>query len=186
MARQQDGVIRFNCADSLDRTNAASFFAAVQALGEQCRLLGIALSPSPSLSSAASSMPGASAPSLEASGAPLDPEEVERRWRKALLEALPPGWEMRKDNSTGRVFYVDHHSRKTTWTHPCPPPRPAAPPAGTGQAGGAGIPGKFLERGAKEMQPWARLSLSVGDFRESVLPTALAAMSDMFAAGGGS
>ena len=27
---QQCGVIRYNCADSLDRTNAASYFAAVQ------------------------------------------------------------------------------------------------------------------------------------------------------------
>jgi hypothetical protein len=28
---QQHGVMRYNCADSLDRTNAASYFAAVQA-----------------------------------------------------------------------------------------------------------------------------------------------------------
>ena len=27
---QQCGVVRYNCADSLDRTNAASYFAAVQ------------------------------------------------------------------------------------------------------------------------------------------------------------
>lgn len=28
--RRQQGVLRYNCADSLDRTNAASYFAAVQ------------------------------------------------------------------------------------------------------------------------------------------------------------
>ena len=27
---QQQGMLRFNCADSLDRTNAASYFVAVQ------------------------------------------------------------------------------------------------------------------------------------------------------------
>ncbi|GJS75716.1 probable phosphoinositide phosphatase SAC9 [Tanacetum coccineum] len=39
----QNGVIRYNCADSLDRTNAASFFGALQVFTEQCRRLGIYL-----------------------------------------------------------------------------------------------------------------------------------------------
>lgn len=39
----QNGVIRYNCADSLDRTNAASFFGAIQVFTEQCRRLGIYL-----------------------------------------------------------------------------------------------------------------------------------------------
>ncbi|KAF2589070.1 hypothetical protein F2Q70_00041149 [Brassica cretica] len=39
----QNGVIRFNCADSLDRTNAASFFGGLQVFVEQCRRLGISL-----------------------------------------------------------------------------------------------------------------------------------------------
>nr|XP_043609995.1 probable phosphoinositide phosphatase SAC9 [Erigeron canadensis] len=39
----QNGVIRYNCADSLDRTNAASFFGALQVFTEQCRRLGIFL-----------------------------------------------------------------------------------------------------------------------------------------------
>lgn len=38
---QQQGVVRYNCADSLDRTNAASYFGAVQALAEQCSRLGL-------------------------------------------------------------------------------------------------------------------------------------------------
>ncbi len=38
---QQKGIVRYNCADSLDRTNAASYFGAVQALAEQCRRLGL-------------------------------------------------------------------------------------------------------------------------------------------------
>ena len=40
---QQRGVLRFNCADSLDRTNAASYFVAVQVgMGSQgsCELGG--------------------------------------------------------------------------------------------------------------------------------------------------
>ncbi|MFS7906986.1 putative SAC domain-containing protein [Helianthus anomalus] len=39
----QNGVIRYNCADSLDRTNAASYFGALQVFTEQCRRLGIFL-----------------------------------------------------------------------------------------------------------------------------------------------
>ncbi|KAI7745943.1 hypothetical protein M8C21_019347, partial [Ambrosia artemisiifolia] len=39
----QNGVIRYNCADSLDRTNAASYFGAIQVFTEQCRRLGIFL-----------------------------------------------------------------------------------------------------------------------------------------------
>ena len=34
-----------------------------------------------------------------------------------LANNLPPGWEERRDNN-GRVFYVDHNSRTTTFTHP--------------------------------------------------------------------
>ncbi|KAL8150339.1 hypothetical protein V2J09_020147 [Rumex salicifolius] len=39
----QNGVLRYNCADSLDRTNAASFFGGVQVFVEQCRRLMIPL-----------------------------------------------------------------------------------------------------------------------------------------------
>jgi hypothetical protein len=35
------GVFRFNCADSLDRTNVASYYSAFQVLLEQCRILGL-------------------------------------------------------------------------------------------------------------------------------------------------
>lgn len=38
---QQQGLVRYNCADSLDRTNIASFFISVQVFVEQCRLLGL-------------------------------------------------------------------------------------------------------------------------------------------------
>lgn len=41
--RQQCGVMRYNCADSLDRTNVTSFFGAVQVFIEQCRELDIAI-----------------------------------------------------------------------------------------------------------------------------------------------
>lgn len=41
--QQQSGLLRFNCADSLDRTNAATCFAMVPVLQESLRLLGIPL-----------------------------------------------------------------------------------------------------------------------------------------------
>ncbi|XP_072135918.1 NEDD4-like E3 ubiquitin-protein ligase WWP2 [Mobula birostris] len=36
------------------------------------------------------------------------------------LEALPPGWEQRV-LPTGRVYYVDHNTKTTTWERPLPP-----------------------------------------------------------------
>jgi hypothetical protein len=40
---QQSGLLRFNCADSLDRTNAATCFAMLPVLQEQLRVLGVPL-----------------------------------------------------------------------------------------------------------------------------------------------
>ncbi|KAL6757783.1 SacI homology domain-containing protein [Haematococcus lacustris] len=45
--RQQRGVARYNCADSLDRTNVGSFYGATQVFVEQCRELDIAIAISP-------------------------------------------------------------------------------------------------------------------------------------------
>ena len=39
----QRGMLRYNCADSLDRTNLASFFGAMQLLLEQAHMLGLSL-----------------------------------------------------------------------------------------------------------------------------------------------
>eukprot|EP00951_Prasinocladus_malaysianus_P003132 scaffold22234_cov27-Prasinocladus_malaysianus.AAC.1 len=41
--RQQYGVLRFNCADSLDRTNVASYFSAVMSLVEQTKSVGVSI-----------------------------------------------------------------------------------------------------------------------------------------------
>lgn len=32
--------------------------------------------------------------------------------------ALPPGWEVFTDPSTGQPYYVDHNTSSTTWEHP--------------------------------------------------------------------
>jgi hypothetical protein len=44
---QQSGLLRFNCADSLDRTNAATCFAMLPVLQEQLRVLGVPLECAP-------------------------------------------------------------------------------------------------------------------------------------------
>jgi len=36
---------------------------------------------------------------------------------ETLLLFQPPGWEMRRD-PRGRVYYVDHNTRQTTWQRP--------------------------------------------------------------------
>ncbi|KAL9658605.1 hypothetical protein ABK040_006142 [Willaertia magna] len=41
--KKQNGIIRVNCADSLDRTNLVCFFISIQVIAEQCRQLGVSL-----------------------------------------------------------------------------------------------------------------------------------------------
>ncbi|XP_043693987.1 probable phosphoinositide phosphatase SAC9 [Telopea speciosissima] len=92
----QNGVIRFNCADSLDRTNAASYFGSLQVFVEQCRRIGISLDTDLAFGY----------PSINNYGGYIAP--------------LPPGWEKRSDAVTGKTYYIDHNTRTTTWVHPCP------------------------------------------------------------------
>ncbi|MQL98107.1 hypothetical protein Taro_030802, partial [Colocasia esculenta] len=95
----QNGVIRFNCADSLDRTNAASYFGCLQVFAEQCRRLGISLDTDASFNSTLTNR-------YESGG--------------NHSGTLPPGWEERSDAVTGRPYYIDHNTKTTTWEHPCP------------------------------------------------------------------
>ncbi|KAJ1396461.1 WW domain [Sesbania bispinosa] len=93
----QNGIIRFNCADSLDRTNAASFFGCLQVFMEQCRRLGISLD----------------------SDLAFDYHSMNNNYG-GYTAPLPPGWEKRSDAVTGKTYYIDHNTRTTTWMHPCP------------------------------------------------------------------
>ncbi|KAH0794074.1 SacI domain containing protein [Histomonas meleagridis] len=45
---RQKGIMRFNCADSLDRTNIATFFFAILVTSNWCKQLHVGLSPTPS------------------------------------------------------------------------------------------------------------------------------------------
>nr|CCC92291.1 conserved hypothetical protein [Trypanosoma congolense IL3000] len=47
----------------------------------------------------------------------------------APLPPLPPFWEERVDATTGRVFYVNHQTRETTWTRPPAPNLPVHHPS---------------------------------------------------------
>ncbi|TYJ44804.1 hypothetical protein E1A91_A02G009400v1 [Gossypium mustelinum] len=92
----QNGVFRFNCADSLDRTNAASYFGALQVFVEQCQRLQLSLDNDSAYGyQSVKNYDGYTAP-------------------------LPRGWEERSDATTGKTYYVDHNTRTTTWNHPCP------------------------------------------------------------------
>ncbi|XP_031391527.1 probable phosphoinositide phosphatase SAC9 isoform X2 [Punica granatum] len=122
----QNGVIRFNCADSLDRTNAASFFGGVQVFVEQCTRLGISL---------------------------------DSDWRfgsrsvnnySDYVAPLPPGWEKRSDAVTGKTYYIDHNTRTTTWTHPCPE------------------------------KPWKRFDMKFENFKISTILSPVSQLADLF------
>ncbi|XP_038223686.1 NEDD4-like E3 ubiquitin-protein ligase WWP2 isoform X4 [Dermochelys coriacea] len=66
-------------------------------------------------------------PTLPAPSVPGEPEEPapasgtqSPRPAAQVLEALPPGWEQR-ELPNGRVYYVDHNTKTTTWERPLPP-----------------------------------------------------------------
>ena len=139
----QRGVLRYNCADSLDRTNLASYFAAIQVLAEQCRLLGIPIETGGGAGAGAGTGAGAGggggagAAGAGGGGAGLGSPAASAAATYGRREAsgssppppaLPAGWEGRLDTVTGRTFYIDHNTRTTSWSLPgVPPPQLAAP-----------------------------------------------------------
>ena len=105
----QRGLLRYNCADSLDRTNLAGFFVAAQVLTEQCEAIGLDVF-NANLAKAA----------LEV-GRPSSTGTAAYPPRSSSGTFLPPGWESRTDTTTGRTFYIDHNTRTTSWTLPMQP-----------------------------------------------------------------
>uniref|UniRef100_A0A8B9ZW68 E3 ubiquitin-protein ligase n=1 Tax=Anas zonorhyncha TaxID=75864 RepID=A0A8B9ZW68_9AVES len=73
---------------------------------------------------APSTADGPAAPVLSSSGEPEEaaPGSSTPQARAAVLalDALPPGWEQR-ELPNGRVYYVDHNNKTTTWERPLPP-----------------------------------------------------------------
>uniref|UniRef100_A0A8D2NQD4 E3 ubiquitin-protein ligase n=1 Tax=Zosterops lateralis melanops TaxID=1220523 RepID=A0A8D2NQD4_ZOSLA len=83
-----------------------------------------AVGPSPAAPSTAD---GSSAPALPALSSSREAEETPSgtsappaRAAVLALDALPPGWEQR-ELPNGRVYYVDHNNKTTTWERPLPP-----------------------------------------------------------------
>ncbi|CAN1788323.1 Probable phosphoinositide phosphatase SAC9 [Linum perenne] len=122
----QNGVIRFNCADSLDRTNAASYFGALQVFVEQCRRLAISLD-------------------SDLAYGHLSPSNY-----GGYTAPLPLGWEKRSDAVTGKAYYIDHNTRTTTWSHPCPD------------------------------KPWKRFQMSFEEFKRSTILSPVSLLADLF------
>lgn len=201
----QRGLLRYNCADSLDRTNLAGFFVAAQVLTEQCAAIGLEVFNADLARTA-----------LEV-GRPnsTGPSTVPKRTSSGNF--LPPGWESRTDATTGRTFYIDHNTRTTSWTLPTQPvvmdspkedvvadlPLPVEGSPGksklltrlnSGEArlsASGGVewlddlmksPEKAVSALDTDSFKW--LGSSVDDFRQSMLPQCLTAMVEIFLANG--
>ena len=197
----QRGILRYNCADSLDRTNLAGFFVAVQVLTEQCSELGLSVfnaNVNAGLAYAGSGSTDASVP------------------RTSSGSSLPPGWESRTDTTTGRTFYIDHNTRTTSWSLPEqatpsePPSTPSSaessrvnsPENGAGQSkllsrlnsgqglrqtGGAEWLDELMnspENANATTDSFKWLSSTVDEFRAAMLPQCLTAMVEIFLANG--
>ncbi|XP_043937716.1 NEDD4-like E3 ubiquitin-protein ligase WWP2 isoform X2 [Protopterus annectens] len=72
--------------------------------------------PSPSCSESVSSISG----SGSTAEALTNSSSEQRSPARQNLEDLPPGWEQR-ELPNGRVYYVDHNNKITTWERPLPP-----------------------------------------------------------------
>ncbi|XP_067399490.1 NEDD4-like E3 ubiquitin-protein ligase WWP2 [Emydura macquarii macquarii] len=90
---------------------------------EERSVVGVTSPPAAALSET----PSAPAATLPASSVPGEPEEPAPgsdaqppQAAAQALEALPPGWEQR-ELPNGRVYYVDHNTKTTTWERPLPP-----------------------------------------------------------------
>uniref|UniRef100_A0A8C3NN16 E3 ubiquitin-protein ligase n=1 Tax=Cyanoderma ruficeps TaxID=181631 RepID=A0A8C3NN16_9PASS len=64
--------------------------------------------------------PPALSSSREAEETPSGTGAPPARAAVLALDALPPGWEQR-ELPNGRVYYVDHNNKTTTWERPLPP-----------------------------------------------------------------
>jgi hypothetical protein len=138
----QVGVTRYNCADSLDRTNAAGFFVAVHAAIEQARALGLDL---------------------------RQTQRPEKAGPAGSQDApLPDGWEAKIDPGSGKVFYVDHNSKTTTWARPMAPAAERPASAASRPASPEGV------------DPWGTMGLSVAEVKKGYSEAMLIALSELF------
>ena len=213
-AQWQRGVLRYNCADSLDRTNLASYFAAIQVLAEQCRVLNLDVaSPDEDVGSASNGETGSAASGPGAAVAATYGRRDGTVASPSPPPTLPPGWESRYDPVTGRTFYIDHNTRTTQWSLPprAMDPEPVVPNGsdaglrvgvGDATAGstlanreGEGPSARArdgegeavrLARGGSDASSdsWRLLGLGVDEVRAAVLAPALAAMCEIFLANG--
>ena len=195
----QRGLLRYNCADSLDRTNLAGFFVAAQVLTEQCAVLGL-------------SVFNASANAGLAYASAAQPNEG-RITRTSSGTVLPPGWESRTDTTSGRTFYIDHNTRTTSWTLPAeyaaaaeavessPNKNTSCETSPTGsplltrlnsgqkmcQLGSAEWLSELMKNPDKnqvESESFKWLGSTVDEFRAAMLPQCLNAMVEIFLANG--
>lgn len=72
---------------------------------------------SPVTSSKKSKLSGVDSPSGGASGSATKPLQQSSKTSKGSCVDLPPNWEARVDH-LGRIFYIDHVNRTTTWKKP--------------------------------------------------------------------
>ncbi|KAK3264551.1 hypothetical protein CYMTET_26722, partial [Cymbomonas tetramitiformis] len=129
LTSRQRGMLRYNCADSLDRTNLASYFGSVQILVEQCRRAGVHIE---TAVRGGPRTPGGTSGGAKGGGG-RDAGAAGPNVRRE--EGLPPGWESRLDSVTGHTFYIDHNNKTTTWKRPEVPAASKDKVAGADRAG---------------------------------------------------
>eukprot|EP00958_Prasinococcus_capsulatus_P006767 scaffold630_cov399-Prasinococcus_capsulatus_cf.AAC.2 len=161
--RRQKGFMRYNCADSLDRTNLASYFIAVQALHEQCRMLGLQICREGNTRQVL--RPNASANKMGVQATPTSPAYL---LNKKVKSDLPAGWECRMDPASGKPFYIDHNTRTTTWT----PPKPVSVESSDFQV-------ETRTADSKD-DMWPMYFHDVGQLKSETMPQVLSTMADLF------
>lgn len=174
--QRQKGILRFNCADSLDRTNAASCFAFLPVLHEGLRTLGVRLDIKLHSDSIFSSFD-----SLKLSDSISsfnDPEGDSGANRGSIpgttVEVLPDGWERTEYN--GRALYVDHNLKKTQWD----PPKDVRYHIKRSSSAGVVQSCVCDNKHESDDQDWKLFSFTLNDVRNRLYPDAVADYVSLF------
>ncbi|GMH39713.1 hypothetical protein BSKO_07611 [Bryopsis sp. KO-2023] len=195
---QQKGVARYNCADSLDRTNVASFFMSVQIFVEQCRRMGLTVVSDGKGFNVGERVQGrfkgklwgkppATSNAKQPPHRSLSPEpKTQFRSHSPRLRSktppppevrLPEGWERRRDDVTGNVYYIDHKNKRTSWTPP-ETVKSFAKPASVSTKGSSN--GTRSNPQPTGLRPYELLEAKVDIFKKKVLPEALTTFAEIF------
>eukprot|EP00210_Caulerpa_lentillifera_P002977 g2842.t1 len=184
---QQQGLVRYNCADSLDRTNIASFFVSVQVFLEQCCLLKLDVLVKDAIDS------------LTPRDKVLSKEALDGSAGKGVLAAMPnkdstgettnnimnsdsivsPRQESGVAPNGAGIRHIDSEDRISTIVLPTEGIDRTAEPSSSVESGTEFFQTRSMDA-IQLREEWAMMNLTVDEIKRKVLPEMLASIAEVF------